>query len=150
MKNVLSLIVLMLTLVLSQKDVYAHKRMIELVKLRGVLSTEEALSDLTQEGKPIPEEKNYYFLSPYCKTLDMRVLEITVYGRRYDFQQTCYVVGVLSGNAIVSLHLISMDTTEETTQGSKVCANKLKFQAVILPFFMGENTYMILNPVRAP
>lgn len=133
MKNVLSLIVLMLTLVLSQKDVYAHKKMIELVKLRGVLSTEEALSDLTQEGKPIPEEKNYYFLSPYCKTLDMRVLEITVYGRRYDFQQTCYV-GVLSGNAIVSLHLISKDTTEETTPGSKVCANKLKFQAVILLF----------------
>lgn len=160
MKKVLSLIVLMLTLVLSQNDLYAHKRMIEMVKIHPkpgevtVSSTEAALRDLAQEGKPIlggGGDDYFLLLSPYCRTLDMQ-LQITDYRGDYrgDFKRTCYVVGVPWDNLKFSLHVISKDTKQETTPGSQACANMPQYQAVILRFAEESNTYMILDPEKAP
>ena len=159
MKSTVCFLVLAFTLALSQNDVHAQKRGKVQSKLKPrhtpgevtVLSTEDALRDLIQAGQPIRESMDYFFLSPFCRTLDMvSKFQITDYGRRCDFNQTCYVVGFPSDNANVSLHVITKDTGNEETPGSEQCANMPEFQAVILPFRDNENTYMILDPERAP
>ena len=81
-----------------------------------VLSTEDALRYLTQAGKPIQESRDYFFLSPYCSSLDMASkYQITPHGRRSDFERTCYVVGHPSDNVNGSLHVISKDDNSEAT-----------------------------------
>lgn len=143
----------MLTLVLSQNDL-SHKGNIPLSTPKqqpGVVtvsSTQTALREVTQAGKPILEEE-YDFLSPFCKTLDM-ALQSTAYGYRVGFDRSCYVVGVPLSNGEISLHVISKDTTQEKTPGSETFANMPQYQAVILKFIEKVNTDMILDPERAP
>ena len=159
MKNVLCFVLFTFTLALSQENLYAYKRGTGQSRpqtkhtpgLVTVSSTEDALTELTQADMPITQRRDKDFLSPYCRTLDMVSKFLLINNaRRCDFQRTCYVVGFPLNNTL-SVHVISKDTEYEVAPpGSQQFVNLIKFQAVILPFIENENTYMILEPERAP
>ena len=143
MKVVVFFVFLALALFQCHQDVQTQGIRRTVLPCQGSGADNRALLNLLGEGKPIPQKLQ---VSGPCE-LDManKISGDARTGMRFDFQKTCYVVGM--SDLVV---FVKSKTGEKLLPGSEQCANIPALQAVYLPQNENKITYMILKPGVAP
>ena len=151
MKIVLCFVFLGFALVLSHQDVQKRGGLLSTCKGAGTGANNNALRNLMEDGKPIP---NKLSVSHKCKadmaktkTVIRNRVDNAITGVRFDFPTTCYVTE--QSNMVVFVYA-GKDETLPVPPGSQQCADVPAFQAVFLNQDPNTNTYMTLQPDRAP
>ena len=142
MKIVLWLGFLAFVLVQCKQDVDTSAAKRSVLPCVGTGADNPALQNLMGDGKPIQHKLTVTY---ECK-VDMarRTSGDPKTGKRYDFDESCYVVG----NSDLSVLVRSKN--EIPIPGAEDCVTLLGFQAVFLPQDPDAITYMILKPEVAP
>ena len=143
MKVVVVFVFLALSLFQCHQDVRTQGIRRSVLPCQATGAGNRALLNLLGEGKPIPQKLQ---VSGPCE-LDMatKISGDARTGMRFDFQKTCYVVGM--SDLVV---FVKSKTGEKPLPGSEQCANFPALQAVYLPQNENKITYMILKPGVAP
>ena len=141
MNTVLCFVFLAFALVLSHQDVQkrggsASRPQAQECETTECSTTRAALDNLKNAGAPISMEA-LEVTDPCRNIMIAGRLNVGNTGIRYDFQETCYVIGNTD---------LTMSVKSKTEAPVASTALSQAFQAVFLYYEDNKNTYMILDP----